>query len=233
MKKAGIVKKIAILVIVLALPGFLYYLLVAEGKNRYLPLPIFGPRYPAKTSHLVNGKNVPDTIYHTLPDFRLTDQDDKPVSPKTFDDKIFVVNFFYTRCPGVCMQMNNNMNLLATSYAANKMVYFVTVTVDPAHDSVPVLKNYADSFKPLPPKWLFLTGDTSDIYNLARKGLLVNALQRSKDDFVYSEKMVLIDENKRIRGYYTGAAVDEASRLNDEIKVLIAEQLRKKDAPLY
>jgi protein SCO1/2 len=233
MKKAGIFKKISILVLVLVVPGFLYYLLTSQGKNRYKPLPIFGPKQVAKTTHRIKGKNIPDTIFHTLPDFKLTDQNGKPVSLKTFDDKIFVVGFFYTHCPDVCKLMNKNISFLDSIYAKNKMVNFVSITVDPDHDSVETLKNYAKNFKPLSAKWLFLTGDTSSIYNLAHKGFLVNALRVNKDEFIYSDKLVLIDQNKRIRGYYTGASTDEVNRLDDEIKVLISEELRKNDTPLY
>jgi protein SCO1/2 len=233
MKKAGLLKKIAILVLVLIVPGFLYYLLTAEGKNRYKPLPVFGPKLLAKTTHRVKDKDIPDTLFHTLPDFKLTDQNNNPVSLKTFDNKIFVVNFFYTHCPNVCSLINNNVSELAFNYAKNKMVYFVSITVDPEHDSAGVLKNYAGKFKPESDKWLFLTGDTTSIYNLARKGFLVNALKAGNDNFIYSDKLMLIDQDKRIRGYYTGASTDEVNRLRDEIKVLISEELRKSDKPLY
>jgi protein SCO1/2 len=233
MKKAGILKKIVILVLVLIVPGFLYYLLTAEGKNRYKPLPVFGPKQLAKTTHRVKGKDIPDTIYHSLPDFKLTDQDGSPVTLKSFDNKIFIASFFYTRCPTVCVTMNNYVRLLDSNYVKNKMVYFVSITVDPDHDSPQVLKSYKDKFKPASPKWLFLTGDTSITYNLARNGFLVNALQTGKDDFIYSDKLMLIDEDKHIRGYYTGASTDDMSRLNDEIKVLISEELRKNDKALY
>jgi len=233
MKKAGILKKIIILVLVLVVPGFLYYLLTAEGKNRYKPLPIFGPKQIAKTFHQVKGKDIPDTVYHALSNFNLTDQNDNPVSFKTFEKKIFIVNFFYTGCPSVCSEVNKNVSILVSNYAKNKMVRFVSITVDPEHDTPSVLKSYSDSFKPASPKWLFLTGDTTTIYNLARKGFLVNALKAGKGDFIYSDKLILIDQDKRIRGYYTGAATDEVNRLNDEIKVLIAEEIRKNDTPLY
>jgi protein SCO1 len=232
MKLAGILKKIVILVVVLALPGFLYYLLMVEGKNRYFPLSKFGPKKLAKTTHSLHGKDVPDTIYHTLPDFKLTDQNGQPVSLKTFDNKIFIACFFYTGCPNVCGEMIKNMNLVAGAYAKNKMVEFVSITVDPARDSVAALKRYVDNLKPVSQKWLFLTGDTSTIYNLARNGFLVNALQTGKDDFIYSDKLMLIDQGKRIRGYYTGASRTDVDRLNDEIKVLISEELMK-DTPEY
>jgi protein SCO1/2 len=233
MKKAGVLKKISILVLVLLVPGFLYYLLTAEGKNRYKALPIFGPKQLAKTFHSVKGKSVPDTIYHTLADFKLTDQNGNTVNLKTFENKIFIANFFYTRCQSVCKVMNTYVSQLATTYAKNKAVEFVSITVDPAHDTPPVLKSYARGFKAPAAKWLFLTGDTSIIYNLARNGFLVNAVQVGRDNFIYSDKLILIDEEKRIRGFYTGAATADVNRLDDEIKVLISEELRKKDKPLY
>lgn len=233
MNKASLPKKIAILVLVLVVPGFLYYLLTAEGKNRYKPLPIFGPKEVAKTTHKVKGKDIPDTIYHTLPDFKLTDEDGKPVSLNSFDNKIFVVDFFYTHCTDVCALVNHNIGLLDSNYAKNKMIRFVSITVDPTRDSVSVLKKYSKGVKPTTSKWNFLTGDTSTIYNLARKGFLVNALQTGTNDFIYSDKLILIDQSKRIRGYYTAASIEEVSRLNDEIKVLISEELRKNDKALY
>jgi len=232
MKKAGVLKKILILVLVLAVPGFLYYLLTSQGKNRYKPLPVFGPKILTKTAHHTKGKLIPDTIFHTIGDFKLTDQNGSIVSPKTFDNKIFVVNFFYSGCPTVCNLVNENISQLAQTYAKNKMVYFVSITVDPEKDSVAALKQYSEKFKPSS-KWLFLTGDTATTYNLARKGFLVNALQVAKNDFNYSDKIILVDQQKRIRGYYTGASTAEVTRLDDEIKVLVLEELSRNDTPLY
>ena len=228
----SLIKKILILVLILALPGFLYYLLTVKGKNRYHALPKFGPKQVAKTTRRVNGKDLPDTIYHTLRDFRLTDQNGRPVSLKTFDGKIFIADFFYTHCPSICTTMNANMDSLAQAWAKNKMVYFASITVDPDRDSVPALRGYAKRFNESA-KWLFLTGDTSVIYPLARAGFLVNALKVDKDNFIYSDKLMLIDEHKRIRGYYSGALAADVLRLNDEIKVLISEELLEKDVPLY
>lgn len=233
MKTAAILKKTTILVLVLLVPGFLYYLLVSKGKNRYLNLPVYGPKTVLKTTHKVGHSNVPDTLYHTLPDFKLTDQDGNPVTPKTFTKKIFIANFFYTHCKGVCEAMNNNINQLAANYADNKMVYFVSISVDPERDSVKALKIYANNIKPASAKWLFLTGDTSVVYPLAHNGFLVNAVQTGKENFIYSDKLILIDEDRRIRGYYTGASTKDVSKLDDEIKVLIKEELLKNDTPMY
>jgi protein SCO1/2 len=112
------------------------------------------------------------------------------------------------------------------------MVNFISITVDPQRDTAPVLKKYAQTME-ANNKWLFLTGDTTSIYNLARKGFLVDALKADDDNFIYSDKLVLIDAEKRIRGYYSGTSTTDLTRLNDEIKVLIAEELRKVDKALY
>src|SRR6201996_4690935 len=233
MSKAGLIKKFIILVFILIIPGFLYYLLVTKGKNMYHPLPVFGPKSLANTFHRKGGKKVPDTIYQTLSDFKLLDQDGKAVSFNTFDGKIIIVDFFYTHCPTVCNTINGYMDTLARNYAKNNLVYFASITVDPQRDSVKAIKNYAKTFTDHGPQWLFLTGDTATIYPLARRGFLVNALDAGKGDFIYSDKMVLIDSHKRIRGYYSGASFTDVSRLNDEIKVLISEELLTKEEPLY
>ncbi|MDN3551709.1 SCO family protein [Mucilaginibacter aquaedulcis] len=230
---ATIGKKIIILVLILAVPGFLYYLLTAKGKNRYKPLAIYGPKAVAKTGHKFHGKYIPDTIYHQLPAFKLTDQYGKSASEDSFKGKIFVTGFFYTHCPAVCSTINRNMGYLVDTYRKNKMVYFASITVDPDRDSATVLKQYAESLKPASNRWLFLTGDTSSIYSLARKGFLVDALKAGDDDFIYSDKLILIDQERRIRGYYSGANTNDINRLTDEIKVLIAEELRKVDKALY
>ncbi|WP_238381863.1 SCO family protein [Mucilaginibacter pedocola] len=217
---------------ILALPGFLYYLLTAKGKNRYKPLAFYGSKTVAKTSHKVHGKVIPDTIYHTIGDFTFTDQNGKPVNAKSFDKKVLVVALFYTRCPEVCTTVNSFMDSLDVNYRKNKMVQFASITVDPDHDTPPVLKAYADKFKPSD-KWLFLRGDTTTTYNLARNGLLVNALKTGEGNYILDDKLILIDGERRVRGYYSGSTRADVMKLNDEIKVQIAEELRKVDKALY
>ncbi len=223
-------KKILILVLILAVPGFLYYLLTVKGKNRYKPLPIYGPKQVAKTGHTFHGRYIPDTVYHKLSDFSLTDQDGNAVTLKNFDRRITVVNFFYTHCPSNCIQVTDYMDSLAVNYAKNDLLHFISVTVNPEQDNAAALKHFAERYKAKAGKWQFLTGDTAQIYELARKGFLVDAV-KAGNGFIYSDKMILIDADKRIRGYYTGASINEVMKLNDEIKVQIAEELRKIKAP--
>lgn len=223
--------KIMILVLILAVPGFLYYLLTAEGKNRYKPLPFYGPKYLAKTSHSFHGKKIPDTIYHQVSDFNLTDQNGKPVSFKSIGSQILVINFFYTHGPDVSRQLINNMDSLVINYSKNKLVTFLSITVDPERDNPQVLKTFASRFNQPASKWLFLTGNAGAIDSLASKGLLVDALQTENGNFIFSDQLIMLDPEHRIRGYYSGTSDAEISRLNDELKVQISEELRKIKAP--
>ncbi|GAA4927007.1 SCO family protein [Mucilaginibacter defluvii] len=232
MRNSGLGKKLIILVLILAVPGFLYYLLTVGGKNRYKGLNYFGPKKLSGTFHKFHGEKIPDTTYHQLPNFSLTDPNGKAVTTADFDKKIFVASFFYTGCPEVCTTINDNLRKLALNYRKNNMVYFLSISVNPQQDRPEVLKDYAARYKDVPAgKWLFLTGDTASIYNLARKGFLVNALKVNDKEFVFSDKLILIDADKHIRGYYTGTSAPEVNKLNDEIKVQIAEELRKIKAP--
>lgn len=222
-----------ILVLILAVPGFLYYLLTAQGKNRYKPLPFYGPKVLSGTTHKFHGKVVPDTTYHTISDFKLTDQQGRPVTLKSIGAKITVVNFFYTNGPDVIKQVNASMDSLVYHFGQNKLITFASITVDPQRDSVAALKRYADRYKRSADKWLFLTGDTSTIYPLARNGFMVDALQAGKNEFVVSNKIILLDAEHRIRGYYQGTNPDDMTRMVDELKVQITEELRKGEKPLY
>ena len=227
----AVLKKLIILVLILAVPGFLYYLLNVEGKNRYKPLPVYGPKAVAKTFHKFHGKVIFDTIYHHINDFDLTDQNNQKVNFGTLKDKIVIVSFFYTHGGALCDKVTANIDSVTKAYTKNRLVRFVSVTIDPLRDDVPAVKKYAEGFKPNAAQWRFLTGDTTQIYKLAQKGLLVNELGLGDNNFVYSDKVILLDAERRIRGYYSGTSVTDINRLNDEIKVQIAEELRKIKSP--
>ncbi len=220
--------KILILVTILAVPGFLYYLLQAKGKNRYNPLPIYGPKTVLSTFKTKRGKKIPDTLFHKIPDFRMKNQDNKMFDFSTDTNKIYVVNFFYVGSKTVGLRMNERVKWLQDRYLKNKIIKFISISVDPK-DSVTVLKNYAKKLNAKVGKWDFLSADTNTVYPLARKGFLVDAFYTSDPDneYVFSDKLILIDAPHRIRGYYSSTSVSEITRLDDEIKVLITEELRK------
>ena len=223
------IKKILILVIILAVPGFLYYLLSEKGKNRYKPLGIYGPKELSGSFHTVRGKSIPDTIFHIIPSITLKDQTNKDFNLGNDTNHITVVNFFFTRCKSFCPHTNADMGGIAKLYQTNKMVNFVSITVDPEYDSPAVLAKYSQQYHISSNKWKFLTGNKNDIYRLSREGFLVDAFKDSTqaNSFIHSSKMILVDPGRRIRGYYDSGDNVQVEKLVDEIKLQITEELRK------
>lgn len=221
-------KKILILVSILAVPGFLYYLLTEKGKNRYKPLEIFGPKQVSSTFHTRRGKQIPDTLYHTIRNFSLTNQAGKRVKFPEDTPKITVVNFFFSSCPGFCTQMNREMQRVKQTFAKNNFVRFISITVDPEKDNTERLLKYSKTFGAKAGKWDFVTGDKHLIYELAREDFLVDALPDPDQpgNFIHMPMLILVDPHKRIRGFYDSGSRERVDILIDEIKVLIAEELR-------
>lgn len=223
------IKKILILVTILAVPGFLYYLLQDKGKNRYRPLPIYGPKQVASTFHSVRGKQIPDTIYHLVDDFALTNQNGDTVSLKTWKGKVVVLNLFYTQVnsDGAKMSMKA-LQGFNEMYQNNHMVHLASISVD-SKDDQKAIASVAKSQNAVVQKWDFLIGDTVALNHLVKHSLLLDAVDNSTQNerkFLYSNKIVLLDSQNRIRGFYEASNQEALSKLDDEIKVLIAEELR-------
>lgn len=159
-----------------------------------------------------NGKDHSDTVWHTVPDFKLVNQLGETVSWKDLEDKIIVANFFFTHCPTICAPMTLNMKLLRDGIKTSakvgsreaKFVHFLSFSIDPERDSVSRLKNWADRFQINPQNWWLLTGDRKQIYDLATKhlGLLTVDGENIDSNFVHTDFFVLIDKERHIRGYY-------------------------------
>lgn len=219
--------KILILVTILALPGFLYYLLKEKGKNRYKPLPTFGPKVVSGTFHTKRGAKIPDTLYHIVKFPELHNSSGASVNITTEKQMLTIVNFFYIDNKDVVPALNKNLQNLQEEFKDNKRIRFVSIDIDPKKDDLEKLKQYSVNIGALPQKWEVLTADTAISYPLARKQFFVNAMQTKTGDLVFSDKLILLDAENRIRGYYTGTSDDELRRISDEIKVLITEELRK------
>ncbi len=220
-------KKLIILVAILALPGFLYYLLQAKGKNRYKPLPIYGPKIVLKTFTKKRRVMIPDTLYHTIKPFNLVNQNRVKLAFADFKNKIVVVNFFYTRNQNLNTIVNKRLKSLYNDYKDNKMIRFVSITIDAKYDTPALLKKYAETLKVNTAKWNFCTVDSNQVFVLAKNSFFINAKKLNDNDFIVSEKLILLDANQRIRGYYDGTSVSATLQITDEIKVQITEELRK------
>ena len=223
------VKKILVLLILLALPGTLYFLLKEKGQNRYRPLPVYGARQVASTFHTKRGKQIPDTLYHVIRDFKLLNQNADTVKFPADSNQITVVNFFYTRCPAFCLDMNKQMARVAKIYNNNRLMRFISISVDPDHDRPALISEYSKPFVIVNKKWDFLCGNKELIYSLAKNDFLVDAIPDTAQtlNIIHSPMLILLDPQKRIRGYYDSSrGNEEINLLIDEIKVLITEELR-------
>lgn len=176
----------------------------------------------------INGKEEIDTVWHKIPDFTLTNQLGQTVSLHDAAGKIVVVDFFFTHCPSFCPLLTQNMRKLQEMFHTNDtIVQFVSLSVDPERDSVPVLKAYADKFGVRHHNWWMLTGSKDTIYDLAERDFKVAAIDSGHNNFVHTDRMVLLDKDRLVRGYYNGEDTTDMARLANDIVLLTLE--RKKD----
>lgn len=205
------------------IPG-VAYLLICTGNNNYSRLEIFGPKEPITKT--IDGKSAIDTAYHLVGDFSFIDQDSNVVNQSIIKDKIYVADYFFTTCKTICPQMSNLMMRVQYAYKDDPEVMILSHTVNPEDDSPTVLRAYAAKHNAIKGKWYFLTGDKKALYDMARNSYYITALpgDGGADDFIHSEQFVLVDKQKRIRGFYDGTDYNEVTRLIDEIKVLEKEK---------
>jgi len=167
-------------------------------------LAVYGSKTPTET----------DTIYHTIANFSLTNQDGEVINEKTVTGKIYVANFFFATCQSICPEMSGNLSAVQQEFMNDDSLLILSHSVNPLHDTVAVLKNYAATYGAKSGKWHLLTGNKKMIYDLAKTSYLVNALEDdgTPEGFLHSELLLLIDGKGRIRGMYDGtdkAAVQE------------------------
>ncbi len=162
---------------------------------------------------------------HRIADFSLIDQNGETVTNQTFSEKIYVADFFFTTCKSICPKMSKNMVDLSNDLKDDTNVMFLSHSVMPEVDSVPVLREYADLYEVDDTRWKLVTGSKQHIYELARKSYFAATTEGDGgvDDFIHTENFVLIDPDRRIRGYYDGTSVDEMKRLATELDALELE----------
>ena len=223
MQSKGIYRKAVLVALLVLLPLISYYYLrLGEKRAGNLQLKKYGPReYDELTA---------DTIYHTIPPFEFNSHDGSVVNNRTFAGSIYVADFFFTNCQGVCPKMTNNLTEVQRVFIDFHDVKILSHTVDPKRDSVEALSNYADQYSARPGKWYFVTGKKKELYQLARKGYFITASDGdgSDQDFVHSEKFVLVDKSGMIRGYYDGTDGEDVVELIEDIYMLILESERGK-----
>ncbi|SHL86564.1 protein SCO1/2 [Chitinophaga jiangningensis] len=164
------------------------------------------------------------TAGHTVPGFSFTDQEGNTRTQADVKGKIYVAEYFFTTCTGICPKMNANMEKVYKEYKDKPDFLILSHTVDPEHDSVPVLKTYAAKHGADSKNWWFLTGDKKQLYRLARQGYLVDdGTPGGDEDFVHTQWFALVDKVGRIRGLYEGTKEKDVQKLIVDIDRLMNE----------
>ena len=165
---------------------------------------------------------------HKIADFNLINQNGKTITQKDYQDKIYIADFFFTRCQTICIAMAYNMSELQEFYKNNKDIMFLSHSVTPTIDSVSVLKEYADKKGVVDGKWNVTTGDKKHIYELARKSYFAVLEDGNGDenDFIHTEQFILVDKERRIRGYYDGTNKEDMEKLKKDVALLQEEYTR-------
>lgn len=184
------------------------------------------PKLPVYQPAMVHFELVDSTLqhvkkYHSIAPFRLINQNGDTITQKHYEGKIYVADFFFTTCPTICPTMTRNMLAIQQATEKDSTVLLLSHTVLPEIDSVSVLKEYALKNGVINQKWNLVTGSKKDLYDLARKSYLV-----AKDEpehslgMIHTENFVLIDPQKRIRGYYDGTNNKAIEKLLKDIEIL-------------
>jgi protein SCO1/2 len=200
---------VSVISVILGLP-VLFALLLKKSETGYYELPVF------TTDEM--GKEVP----YIIDEFELTDQNGKPFSRDSIGDKVFIANFFFASCPDVCPTINGHMKIASQKLENSTDVLFLSHTVDPYNDSVPTLRAYADKFEVNDKQWKFLTGKKSTIYHLAKDSYKA-VIQEVPDtnNFIHSEKIMLVDKDFHVRGIYDGLKITEVMEMIKDARFLL------------
>ena len=184
-------------------------------------------RLPIYQPSMVNPELVDSTLvyvkkYHTIADFELVNQNGDTITQETYAGKIYIADFFFTTCPTICPVMTANMADIQESIRDDDEVMLLSHSVTPEIDSVPQLKKYALEKGVIDSKWNLVTGSKKQIYELARKSYL--AVLTDGDggpyDMIHTENFILVDKERRIRGFFDGTNPDEIAQLLEDLKVL-------------
>jgi protein SCO1/2 len=215
-------QQILILGLLLLAPVLAFLFLYSFGTNHFA----LRTYYPTRVdSTQVGGKWQRDTVFHQVGNFRLRTQTGQWLTQQNLGNGVYVASFFFTTCPQVCPRLNTQLQRVQEKFRKDPRVKLVSHTVDPQHDSVAVLANYAEQYGAIAGKWYFLTGPKDSINRLALEEYKIAspgpATIAQAPGLVHSQRLVLIDRDKHIRGVYDGLDPKEVDRLMTEIRILL------------
>jgi protein SCO1/2 len=222
-------KAVLALMLALVMPFAGYIIVDYLSKDAvHMPHRYFTPDSVVVTEK--NGKTVTDTIWHKVKNIEFTNQLGKKVSLYDLHGKIIVIDFFFSRCPSICPGLARSMKRLQDSFLKNdSIVQFISISVDPEHDSVPQLRKFADRYNANHDSWWFVTGNKKEIYDFALNELKAGLADTEVDSsFIHTENFFLLDSSFIVRGWYNGFDTVKQARLVQDIPLLMLEKDRKK-----
>ncbi len=224
-------KKALLALLLAALVPAVSYLLVKFYSERAVQMPrrIF---FDSVAVNEKNGKTTYDTVWHHVKNISFTNQLGQKVSLYDIKGKVIVLDFFFTRCPTFCPGMVRAMKKLQDAFKKNdtSFVQFISVSIDPLHDSVPQLRKFADKFDASPDNWWFVTGDRKEFYDFALQEMKANIADAEIDTgFIHTSLFFLLDREKIVRGFYDGFDSVAQKKLVRDIPLLMLEKERKKN----
>jgi len=211
---------------------------------RQYKVPMPGRFFPdSVVTKIRDGKEVTDTVWHQVANITLQNQLGQTVSLDQLKGKVIIIDFFFTHCASICPILTKNMRHLQDGLKLRDnmkgidttFVQFLSMTVDPAHDSVPVMKKYADKYGINPDVWWLLTGPKKTIYDFALNELKLG-LQDSvsvDSNFVHTDYIALLDKDRVIRGYYHGTDTAAVARLGDDLVFIMLEKDKKRKSTAF
>ena len=205
-----------------------FFLLIAliscKDKTAELSMPFINK--PDFTPEWINKNDSGYSTIHQIPSFSFTNQNGETITEKTVEGKIYVADFIFTKCAGICPKMTANMGLLQDKFKNDDDILLLSHSVTPDMDSVPVLKKYAEAKGVISGKWHILTGKQTEIYRLAKKEYYAGdtiGYYQTGNEFLHTENFILVDKKRRIRGVYNGTLPLEMERLIEDIGSLKKE----------
>ena len=221
-------KAVLALMLAMIMPFAGYYIVKYYSKEAvHMPGRYFTPDSVVVSEK--NGKIVTDTIWHKVKNIEFTNQLGKKVSLDDLKGKILVVDFFFSRCPGICPGLAKSMKRLQDSFKKNdSIVQFISISIDPEHDSVPQLRKFADKYNANHDTWWFVTGNKNEIYDFALNELKAGLADTNVDtSFIHTENFFLLDSSRVVRGWFNGFDTVKQAQLVRDIPLLMLEKDKK------
>jgi protein SCO1/2 len=170
-------------------------------------------------------KDNGDTLFHHIADFQFVNQDSTIITQDTFKDKIYVADFFFTSCPTICPIMKTQMLRVYDKVLDNPDVMILSHSIDPKHDTVALLKDFAERLGVSSSKWHFVTGNKDEIYKIGQASYMVAAIDDPTEPggYIHSGAFILVDKDRQVRGLYDGTKEDQVDKLMIDMDKLLHE----------